>query len=44
VVDAREVLRAARASGATVILELLSEDAILESIAHLERKGLLGSV
>ncbi len=41
VVDARAVLRAARASGATVILELLSEDAIRESIAHLERKGLL---
>jgi sugar phosphate isomerase/epimerase len=41
VVDARAVLRAARASGATVILELLSEDAILESIAHLDRKGLL---
>ena len=41
VVDTRAVLRAARASGATVILELLSEDAILESIAHLDRKGLL---
>jgi sugar phosphate isomerase/epimerase len=31
----------ARASGATVILELLSEDAILESIAHLDSRGLL---
>jgi sugar phosphate isomerase/epimerase len=41
VVDARAVLRAARASGATVILELLDEPAIRESIAHLERKGLL---
>lgn len=41
VVDARAVLRAARASGATVILELLDEAAIQESIAHLERKGLL---
>ena len=41
VVDARAVLRAARASGATVILELLDEAAIRESIAHLERKGLL---
>ena len=41
VVDARAVLRAARASGATVILELLDEAAIRESIAHLEREGLL---
>ena len=38
VVDARAVLRAARASGATVILELLDEAAIRESIAHLERR------
>lgn len=41
VVDARAVLRAARARGATVILELLDEAAILESIAHLGRLGLL---
>ena len=41
VVDAGAVLRAARASGATVILELLDEPAVVESIAHLERKGLL---
>ena len=41
VVDARAVLRAARASSATVILEVLDEAAILESIAYLERKGLL---
>ena len=41
VVDARAVLRAARASGATVILELLDEAAIRESIAHLDAKGLL---
>jgi len=43
VVDARAVLRAARASGATVILELLDEAAIHESIAHLQRRGLLDS-
>jgi sugar phosphate isomerase/epimerase len=43
VVDARAVLRAARASGATVILELLDEAAIRESIAYLERRGLLAS-
>jgi sugar phosphate isomerase/epimerase len=41
VVDARAVLRAARASDATVILEVLNEAAVRESIAHLERKGLL---
>ena len=41
VVDARAVLRAARASGATVILELLDEAAIRESIAHLDARGLL---
>jgi sugar phosphate isomerase/epimerase len=41
VVDARAVLRAARASGATVILELLNEAAIRESIAHLDARGLL---
>jgi sugar phosphate isomerase/epimerase len=42
IVDARAVLRAARASGATVILEVLDEAAVRESIAHLTRKGLLG--
>jgi sugar phosphate isomerase/epimerase len=41
VVDAAAVLRAARASGATVILELLDEASIMESLAHLERRGLL---
>ena len=41
VVDARAVLRAARASGATVILEVLDEAAIRESIAHLDARGLL---
>lgn len=43
VVDAGEVLRAARASGATVILELLDEPSIRESVAHLERRGLLAA-
>jgi sugar phosphate isomerase/epimerase len=42
VVDAGAVLRRARASGATVVMELLDEASIVESIAHLERKGLLG--
>ena len=41
VVDAAAVIRAARASGATVILELLDEASVVESMAHLERKGLL---
>jgi sugar phosphate isomerase/epimerase len=41
VVDARAVLRAARASGATVILEVLDEPAVRESIRHLDRLGLL---
>ena len=41
VVDAGAVIRAARASGAAVILEVLGEAAIRESIAHLDRKGLL---
>ena len=41
VVDAGAVVRAARASGATVILELLDEAAIAESIAHLESRGIL---
>jgi sugar phosphate isomerase/epimerase len=42
IVDARAVLRAARAGGATVILEVLDEAAVRESIAHLARRGLLG--
>ncbi len=42
VVDARAVLRAARASGATVILEPPDEAAIRESIVHLERRALPG--
>jgi sugar phosphate isomerase/epimerase len=41
VVDARAVLRAARASGATVILEVLDEPAVRESIRYLDRLGLL---
>ncbi len=41
VVDARLVLAAARAAGATVILELLDEDAVHTSIAHLRAKGLV---
>ena len=41
VVDAGAVIRMARASDATMILELLDEASIVESIAHLERKGLL---
>ncbi len=41
VVDVGAVVRAARASDATIILELLDEASIVESIAHLERKGLL---
>jgi sugar phosphate isomerase/epimerase len=41
IVDAEAVMRAARASGARVILEVLDEAAIAESIAHLERRGIL---
>lgn len=41
IVDAGPVLRAARASRATVILEVLDEHSVIESIAHLERRGLL---
>lgn len=41
IVDAGAVLRTARESGARVILELLDEAAIGESIAHLERRGIL---
>ena len=41
IVDCGAVLRAARASDATVILELLDERSILESIAYLERRGLI---
>lgn len=40
-VDARAVLTRARADGATVILELASEADALESIAYLDRLGLL---
>jgi len=35
------VVRAARASRALVILELLDEVAIVESVAYLERRGIL---
>jgi sugar phosphate isomerase/epimerase len=41
VVDAEAVLRVARAAGATVILEHMSEDDVLQSIAHLEARGLV---
>ena len=41
VIDTAAVIRVARASGATVILELLDEASVVESITHLERKGLL---
>ena len=40
VVDAGAVLHAARVSGCLVILELLKEPAIHESIAYLQRRGL----
>lgn len=43
VVDARLVLAAARAAGATVILELLDETAVRASIDHLRARGLLAS-
>ena len=43
IVDCGAVLRVARASGATVILELLDERSIAESVAYLERRGLLES-
>ena len=41
VVDAGAVVRRARESGARVILELLDETAIVESVAYLERRGIL---
>jgi len=41
VVDAGAVVRKARESGARVILELLDEPAIVESVAYLERRGIL---
>ena len=41
VVDPRPVLAAARAAGATVILELTNEDDVRSSIAYLEAKGLV---
>jgi len=41
VVDVGAVLRAARGSGATVILEVLDEPAVVESIAYLQRRRLL---
>jgi sugar phosphate isomerase/epimerase len=41
VVDVASVLRTARASGATVILELLDERSIAESVAYLESRGLI---
>jgi sugar phosphate isomerase/epimerase len=44
VVDAGAVIRAARARDATMILELPDEASIVESIAHLGRKGLLDGV
>lgn len=41
VVDARLVLAAARASGATVILELLDEESVGQSVAHLRTRGIV---
>jgi sugar phosphate isomerase/epimerase len=41
VVDAKAVLGAARAAGATVVLEHDAEDAVLASLAHLRALGLL---
>ncbi len=41
VIDAAAVLAAARAAGATVVLEHDSEAAVLASIAHLRARGLL---
>jgi len=41
IVDAGAVVRAARESGARVILELLDEAAIAESVACLERRGII---
>ena len=41
VVDAGAVVRKARESGARVILELLDEAAIAESIAYIERREIL---
>lgn len=41
IVDAGAVVRKARESGARVILELLDEAAIAESVAYLERRGIL---
>ena len=41
VVDAGAVVRKARESGARVILELLDEASIAESVAYLERRGIL---
>jgi len=41
VVDVRAVVHAARESGARVILELLDEAAIAESVAYLEARGIL---
>jgi sugar phosphate isomerase/epimerase len=41
IVDAGAVVRAARAAGATVILELLDEAAIEESVAYLVRTGII---
>ncbi len=41
VVDVGAVVRKARESGARVIIEVLSEAAIAESVAYLERRGIL---
>jgi sugar phosphate isomerase/epimerase len=43
IVDAGAVIRVARESGALIILELLDEAAIAESVAYLERRGILSS-
>jgi sugar phosphate isomerase/epimerase len=44
VVDARAVVRKARESGARVILEVLDEAAIVESVTHLQRRGIVSPV
>ncbi|MCX6374223.1 MAG: TIM barrel protein [Actinobacteria bacterium] len=44
IIDAGEVVRRARQSGARVILLLLGETAIAESVAYLERRGIVSPV
>jgi len=44
IVDAGAVVRRTRQSGARIILELLDETAIAESVAYLERRGIVSPV